>query len=63
MNQSNKAFGIARLEPEDHIQPFVCGFGIGQAAKHDDRKRETAPAKLSHKLRPAHDRHEMVGDD
>ena len=63
MNQSNKAIGIARLEPEHHVQPFVCGFSIGQAAEHDHGKGKTAPAKFSHKLWSAHDRHEMVGDD
>ena len=63
LNQQNKAIGIERLEPEDNIQPFVFGFRARQAAQHDNRKSETSAPHFGDKLRPAHDRHQVVGDD
>jgi hypothetical protein len=63
LHQVDEALRIERLEPEGNIEPLIGRLRFGQTAQHHHRKRKSSPPQLRNKLRTAHDRHQVIGND
>ena len=62
-NQFDQFERRQRFCPEDDLQPFVLGTGVGQAAEDDDGDPIISGTDLPDQFRPATAGHQMISDD